>query len=218
MKNIGIILSGGIGSRFNSTIPKQYLNLNDKEIISYSIEAFRKSNKIDDFIVVVDQSEYLSKNIENKYGVKCIVGGISRNWSLYNAINYIKERYQCCENIFIHEAARPFILSKIIDLYLSFLLEYDAVITTKHITDSLGKEGEQFIDRSKYYLIQAPEAFKFNLLTKYFSKDSSITATVQQLPFDIKIKKYYEFYNNYKITYPEDLIIAEQIMNTFRGN
>lgn len=57
-KSIGIVLAGGIGSRFKGNKPKQYYLINDKEMIWYSIEAFKNAKNIDDFIVVVDEEEY----------------------------------------------------------------------------------------------------------------------------------------------------------------
>jgi len=211
MKNIGVILAGGFGSRFGSSTPKQYLSINNKEIISYSIEAFGNSKLTDKLIVVVDEDEKYKNRIEDTYKVECIRGGKSRNASLYNALKYIESNYEC-ENVLFHEAARPFITASIIDEYFNLLTENDAVITSKKITDSLGKIGQHVTDRSEYYLIQAPEAFKFDLILNNFSPDSDITATVQQLPENIKMKKYFDFPLNYKVTYPEDLIIAEQIM------
>jgi len=103
---------------------------------------------------------------------------------------------------------------RLVDKYFALLDEYDAVITAQQITASLGREGEHVTDRSEYYLIQAPEAFKFALLERYFKADSPITATNQQLPPESRVFRNYEFRNNYKITYPEDLIIAEHLMRS----
>jgi 2-C-methyl-D-erythritol 4-phosphate cytidylyltransferase len=215
--NVGIILSAGTGSRFKSNIPKQYVELNGKEIISYSINAFNQSKLTDFFFLVVGEKEYESGEVENKYGIKCIKGGGSRNQSLFNALKYIGKKIPNCKNILIHEAARPLITSNIIDQYFNELEEYDAVVTTAYITDSLGKLGANFVDRSEYYLIQAPEAFNFKLLFNHFSADSTITATVQQLPANIHIKNNYGFNPNFKITYPEDLFILDQFMK-FNSN
>lgn len=211
-KNIGIILAGGLGTRFNGNIPKQYMKLNGKEMIAYSIDAFKRAHMVDDFICVVNEEEYIEKNIEKKYNVKCIKGGNTRNESLYNAIINISENFPDCEKVVIHEAARPFIKSNIIDEYLLLLNNYDAVITTVKITDSIGLISGQAVDREKYHLIQAPEAFWFKYLKKYFSPTSNLTATIHQLPSNLKIYNNYNFKFNLKVTYPEDLFIAEQLI------
>ncbi len=211
-KNMGIILAGGIGTRFNGNMPKQYMKLNGKEVIAYSIDAFKKSKLLHDFICVVNEEEYLEKNIETKYNVKCIKGGKTRNESLYNAIIYINKYFPNCDKVLIHEAARPFIKSEIVDKYIKLLDKYDAVVTSLKITDSLGTIEGQPVDRNNYCLIQAPEAFHIKYLLEYFSPNSDITGTVHQLPNSVRVYYNYDFKFNLKITYPEDLFIAEQLI------
>ncbi len=210
--SIGVILAGGTGTRFNGNMPKQYMKLNGKEVIAYSIDAFRNSKSLNDFIAVVNDDEYEEKNIETKYGISCIKGGKTRNESIYNAINYIKNNFPDCEKVIFHDAARPFIKYDIIDNYIDLLNTNDAVITAVQITDSIGKLNEGPIDRSQYYLIQTPEAFKFRILLKYFSADSSITSIVQQMPKNLEVLRNHDLKFNLKITYPEDLFIAEQLI------
>ena len=64
--NVGIILAAGLSERFKSTVHKQYLKLNGKEVIFYSIDAMKKAECFDKVIVVVDQDEYLEGYIGNK--------------------------------------------------------------------------------------------------------------------------------------------------------
>ena len=64
---IGIVLAGGIGSRFGGDKPKQYYQINGKEMIWYSIEAFRNARSVQDFIVVVDEEEYKKGRIRDTY-------------------------------------------------------------------------------------------------------------------------------------------------------
>ena len=213
--NISMILSGGVGSRFGSDIPKQYNLLCNKEILSYSVEAIKNSVENQEIIVLCDNS--YSERISAQYNVICAECGNSRNSSLKNGLDYIMNNYPECDKVFITEAARPFLTSRIVDEYFKLLDEYDAVITAQHITDSLGRKNESVTLRDEYYLIQAPEAFRFDLLYNSFRSDSDITATVQQLPANRNVKEYYDFKYNMKITYPEDIIIAEQLMNIRNG-
>lgn len=212
--NVAIILSGGAGTRFDNRKPKQYHALLGKEVISYSVEALMKST-LTEVIIVVAEKESV-KRLTEKYGIECIEGDMSRNGSLKKGLDYVKEKYHSCQKIFINEAARPFLTAELADKYYGFLDEYDSVITTQRITDSLGREGEAVTNRKEYYLIQAPEAFRFDLLYEYFSADSPITATVQQLPADRRVLRYFDYKNNMKITYREDLLVAEQIMKLYR--
>lgn len=210
--NVGLILSGGTGTRLGGQIPKQYMMLDSKEVISYSLEAMQKSHGVE-AIVIVATEEY-SADIKEKYGVEVATAGATRNESLFKGLRYVADRYPFCEKIFINEAARPFITGELVDEYLKLLDEYDAAITTAHITDSLGKYGQHKTDRTEYYLIQAPEAFRFKLIFDNFKADSSLTATVQQLPPNSKIYMNFSFRNNVKITYPEDFVRAEDMMRS----
>jgi len=212
--NAGLILSAGSSVRFGGGCPKQFCTLLDKETISYSIEVLKESPNVD--AVIVSTSFEFLERIKNQYGIDVTVGGDSRNQSLSNGLEYIKRHYADCERVFINEAARPFITVDLVDDYLAKLEDYDAVITTQHITDSLGNYGKHTTDRSQYYLIQAPEAFRFDLLYKHFRAKSSLTATVQQLPCDSSIYYNFDFRHNLKITYPEDIVVAESLMRCIR--
>lgn len=214
----GTILAGGIGARFGSSIPKQYMKLNGREILSYSIESFRSSRLENRFIVVCNDAEFKSKNIERKYNVICIQGGITRNESIYNGLLYIKKNYPEIEKVIIHDGVRPFFQSQQINIYLDLLEEYEAVITSVKITDSLGYKNNTAVNREEYYLIQAPEAFRYPLLLKYFNKESIATTPLHQLPETTKIYKYFDFKYNLKITYPQDLFIAEQYIRVVFNN
>lgn len=206
---VALILSAGRSSRFGSDLPKQYNTLNGKEVIAYSIDAMHHSENIEK--ILISASKQYVDRLREYDEVEVIMGGDTRNQSLRNGLDYIKRFYPKCEKVFIHEAARPFITTKLIDDYLDQLEDYDAVITTQYITDSLGKYGEPTVDRSQYYLVQAPEAFRFDLLYKHFDAGSKITATSQQLPFDSSIYLNFDFRHNLKITNPEDLAIAESL-------
>lgn len=209
MKSIGIILAGGIGSRFGSDLPKQYCKILGKEMISYSIDAFRNAKNIDDFIVVLDKEQFEKEEIKERYGVKTVLGGSSRNSSFKNALDYIAQYYPDCEKIVENNAACPMITSEAIDKYIDFLDEYDYVETAFKITDALGAYDKRDCDREDFYLIQAPDAYRFKLLYKYFNENSPLCHPAQQLPKDTCGYQYFDYGANYKVTYPYDLEIVE---------
>ena len=146
------------------------------------------------------------------YGTECTVGGDTHNASVKNGLDHIKSNYPNCKKVLFADAARPFIASKTVDEYFDLLDDFDAVITAKRITDSLGCDAKQFVDRSPYYLIQKPEAFRFDMLYNNFSANSPTTAIVQQIPLNAKIKKNFTTEHNLKITYPSDLPLAEYMI------
>ena len=210
--NTGIILAGGIGSRFGADKPKQYCKILGKEMILYSIDAFKSAKKIDDFIVVLDKEQFEKGEIASKYNVKTVLGGSSRNASFKNALDYIAKNYPTCEKIVENNAACPMITSEVLDKYMSFLDEYDYVETAFKITDALGAYDKRDCDREDFYLIQAPDAYRFKLLYKYFDSESPLCHPAQQLPKSTKGYQYFDYGANYKVTYPYDLEIVEILM------
>ena len=96
---------------------------------------------------------------------------------------------------------------------LASLDDYDAVVTAQHITDSLGSYLFKEVDRSQYYLMQSPEAFRFPLLSSVFNENSNLTEVTQQLPDGSSIYLNFEFVNNYKLTYPEDLVFLKTMID-----
>jgi 2-C-methyl-D-erythritol 4-phosphate cytidylyltransferase len=210
--NISIILSGGNGLRFENNLPKQYNLLCGKEIIGYVVNSLRQSSKNDKTVIVSAEKDMARLSAD--YEVECAICGNTHNASVKSGLDYIKSHYSDCEKVLFADAARPFIASNTVDEYFALLDDFDAVITAKHVTDSLGRDGEQFIDRSPYYLIQKPEAFHFDILYDCFSSNSPATAIVQQMPRKAAIKKYFITGHNMKITYPDDLLFAEYLMRT----
>ena len=208
--NISVILAGGIGVRCGAELPKQYQMLLGREMIAYVVDAMRQSS-LTDKIVIVAGSEDIPR-LKQVYDVDCALAGNSHNASAKSALDFIKANHLNCEKILFVDAARPFLTAETVDKYYELLEEFDGVITAQHITDSLGREGDAVVDRASYYLIQKPEAFRFDMLHRNFSAESPATAIVQQMPQGATIKKNFGIRQNLKITYPEDLALAEYLM------
>ena len=209
-KNISIILSGGVGIRFGNEMPKQYQMLLGEEVIAYVVGALKQSTFTGRLLIVARTDDM--ERLKTAYGVDCAPAGETHNGSIKNALDYIQANFSVCANVLFVDAARPFLTADTVDKYYNFLKEYDGVITAQHITDSLGFKEEMFVDRSHYFLIQKPEAFRFAPLYSCFTRESSVTAIVQQMPPGSKIMKCFDIRQNLKITYPEDLSLAEHLM------
>ena len=204
MQNIGIILSGGSGDRFNSKIPKQYMSLNGPLIIQYVINAFQESKLFDKIIIVIDKKYInLLKNIEN---IEFVDAGKTRNESIQNGLNK-------CPNdtnyVLFHDAVRPFIKAEDLKPYLDALKDCDATITSIKITDAM---FPKFEDRTRHNLIQTPEAFRFKTLIETFNENNSDCVAIYQHLISSNIGLIELPHQNMKITYAQDLYIAEQLM------
>ena len=208
--NIAVVLAGGGGSRYGGDMPKQYCMLNNKEVISFAIDEAKKSEKIDRIIVVCD-GKYQDR-IAKQYGVEVCDGGATRNMSVDNALQYIRKNKYDCKKIIFLDSARPLIKSSLINEYMDKLDEFDCVITGQKIVDSLGKYGSRYVNREDYYLIQTPEACKFDLLCSSFDRDSDKTAICQLMPDNSTLYVSFKMKNNMKITYMGDIDYIKQFM------
>lgn len=208
---VGVILAAGISQRFNSTVHKQYLKLNGKEVIYYSLSEMRDAGCFDEVVVVVDSDEFRAGYIAKKYKITCIQGGNTRNKSIKMALDYVATNYKA-DNILIHDCVRPFIKSETYAEFIGLLKTYDAVAMTSNITDSLVTTEGEFVNRRDFLLIQTPEAFKFEKLYKDFNENKQDTAIINQLKDKSNILLHKVNVFNFKITYPQDLFLAEQLM------
>ncbi len=211
--NIVAILANGVGQRFGSNIPKQFHKVNGKMVIEYVIESIVSSNTVDKIVIATNveaNSVYLS-DICNHYSIDLLEGGDTRNRTLKNVIDYIDNKYNCA-SLIVCDSVRPMITGGLIDEYFNILKDYDAVITAQKITDSLGSYDVLKVDRERYYLMQSPEGFNFPMLRDSFDSESKLTEVTQQLPENAKKYLYFDFTNNFKLTYPADLKYLEALV------
>lgn len=211
-RNIIVILAAGSGSRFSKDIPKQYVPINGRELIWYSVTELKKSQEADRLIIVTDEISHNADRLREDYACDVILGGADRAHSFGNALDYVNDRYHGCEKIIFHEAARPLITHELIDEYFKLLDDYDHVETCKHITDSLGSYTVDQPTREDYYLIQAPEAYRYQALCMYYDRESSVYYAGNQLPESAKIYQYFLDGPNFKITTQSDTRLVEMLL------
>lgn len=200
-KFTAIILAGGKGKRFGSSIPKPFMSLNGKAVIQYSIDVFEP---LVDEVILVSNKQYKD--------YKCIKGGEFRNQSVENGLNASSGDF-----IIVHDGARPFVRKETIIAIKEMLLSgYDCVDTVSPIIDGF-VEGEISITKADKKLGLTPEGFRRDLLIDTYSrtKDRSwqdeITM-VQSIQEDVKCGFVQGQSFNSKITFEEDLAYAEGIM------
>lgn len=209
--NAAVILASGVGNRFNDPVPKQYHLIKGRPVIEYAISACLDS-KLADEVIVVARREYLEQ-LSQKYGVTTVEGGQERNISFRNAIDYIKQNYSHCEKVVVVDAVNPLVTSAMIDKFFNYLEEYDIALTTSRIPTSLGCYDTERVDRSRFYSIQNPQAYKYEMLYEYFDADSAYTVIAHQMPEDSKIKLCWDFKDYAKIIYPHDIPIVEALLD-----
>jgi ribitol-5-phosphate 2-dehydrogenase (NADP+) / D-ribitol-5-phosphate cytidylyltransferase len=180
MQNYAVILSGGIGSRINAKIPKQFLKLAGKTILEHSFDAF-SGNKNINKIVIVSAPNYLTQTkelIKNDKLLNVIQGGKARANSVYNALQFLNNLdLTNNDNILIHDAARPLVSQNIINNCINNLQTCKAVNVCVPSTNTLIEVNKGFVktilDRSKIMQVQTPQGFNFKTLFNAYSKASA---------------------------------------------
>ena len=218
MKPIGIILSGGSGVRFNSQIPKQYISLNRKLIIQYSIDTFIESKLFDQIIIVMDKKyKHLIKG-----NIKIVNNGKTRQKSCYNALKYISTNFPNCDKVIISEGVRPYIKKETLLRCIQKLDNYNALITVcKSVNTSCISKNKKTLntnlDRTLQYDLLMPECFKFKKLYNAYQKINKDTTSIVEIfksayPSDKIGIIPISFWEGLKLTYPEDYKIFEILL------
>lgn len=219
-----IIVAGGSGKRFNSPIPKQFLKLNDKPILVYSIEKMEKCKLIDEILIAVPrQFINLTQNIISRYNFKkvsqIISGGSTRQASVYNGLQKTNKK---CNLVLVHDGVRPLIESKEIEGVIKLAQKSKAAILAVPVNETVKLVDKNTIvkteDRKKFYLAQTPQVFEYKLLRKAFEKakkdkfvGTDCSSLMEQLGVKVRILEGSE--RNIKITTAKDFKLAEVLMS-----
>lgn len=220
-KYTAIVLAAGSGKRMNSKVHKQYLIIQDRPVLYYSLKAFEDS-AVDEIVLVVGKGEekFCRKEIVDKYGiskVKAIVeGGKERYHSVFEGLKQTSD----ADYVLIHDGARPFVNQDIIRRCMQEVQKYQACVVGMPVKDTIkiaDEEGyaKQTPDRKNVWMIQTPQTFSYALIYEAYeemlkTEDAAITddAMVLERTKGKKSKLIGGSYRNIKITTPEDLLIA----------
>lgn len=222
-KNYAIVLASGSGNRFGGDIPKQFMLLKGKTILERSVEIFDQNACIDGIIVVITP-EYIDRacSVLSKYNkvLRVLKGGQTRKQSSYIGVNSLEDEDA---NVLIHDCARPLLSQKVLNDCINALNDYDAVAVASDATDTVIEVKDGFItnipERNSLMNVQTPQCFRLPLIKKAhemslddenFTDDCGLV--IKQNLSDIYIVKGDK--SNIKITYPNDLVIAEQLINS----
>lgn len=220
MKKVAVIVAGGNGVRMNTSLPKQFLLLEGKPVLYYTINTFLKA--YDDMsIILVLPEEYIAagQEIIDAYfdynRIKITVGGSTRFHSVQNGLKLIEEE----SVVFVHDGVRCLLSTALIQRCYDAAVEFGSAIPVIDSRDSvriLKDDDNEAIDRSRVKLVQTPQAFHSKILLPAFTIDYkekfTDEATVVEA-FGLKVHLVEGEVNNVKITQPLDLIIAEKLLN-----
>lgn len=226
-KTSAIVLAGGRGSRMESDIPKQYMELDGKPLIYYSLKAFEDSF-IDEIILVcgAGDEEYCKREIVDRFDFKkvtaIVAGGKERYHSVANGLGAIKHS----EIVFIHDGARICITRDILERCYADTYKFHACVAAVPAKDTIKLADTSGFssttpDRSLMWIVQTPQTFDFDEIKSAYhmllaeeenliSKGIKITddAMVMELFGKHKVKLTMGDYRNIKVTTPEDMDVV----------
>ena len=227
MKNVAIILAGGVGSRLNMGIPKQFLKVAGLTVIEHTIHAFQRHPLIDEIAIVVNEDyyhkmeEYVVKNKFSKVK-KILRSGLERHLSSLSAIKAYEAGEEC--NMIFHDSVRPLISSQIIDKVIEALKQYEAVDVGIPSADTIIQVDSQntivnIPSRKTLRRGQTPQGFRLTTIKEAYEKalnDLDFIATddcgvVEKYLPDRKIFVVEGEDINMKLTYKEDYYLIEKL-------
>jgi len=220
---IGLILTaGGIGKRFGSETPKQFVFLKGKPLFILTLDNLLKIQEFNNIILTYPKSWEnvffdLIEQFPPSRTVDFVEGGSERFYSVWNALQH--PSIKSTDIVLIHDAVRPFVTSSLIERLLNGIANFDGVIPGIKVKDTLKESDENGVvlhtlNRNKIFAIQTPQAFKTQILVESYSKainDGKIftddSGVAEFAGFKIKIVEGEEI--NIKITTPLDFAFAE---------
>lgn len=219
MKKFAVIVAGGKGLRMKSYLPKQFMLLQSKPLLYYTLRAFT-SAFADLQIILVLPKEFMSNGEEiidgyfDKSRFQFCVGGRTRFHSVQNGLRLITEE----SIIFVHDAVRCMVSQDLIKYCYSEALEKGMAIPAIDSKDSLRivmKRGNKIINRQKVKLIQTPQTFHSKILLPAYNIDYKIKFTDEASvveSYGLKVHLVQGDEQNIKVTTPMDLQLAEQLL------
>lgn len=232
IRNIAIVLAGGVGSRLGLSTPKQFFKVAGKMVIEHTIDTFERNPHIDE-IAIVSNPVYVP-DVENivlrngwKKVKKILKGGKERYDSSLSAIHAYEGGEEV--NLVFHDAVRPLVSQRIIDNVCEALNTYQAIDVTVPAVDTIIEADGDHIatipDRSRLQRGQTPQAFRLSVISEAYKRafndpDFKVTddcgVVVKYMP-EVPVHLVAGEESNMKLTYKEDTFLLDKLFQ-LRGS
>jgi 2-C-methyl-D-erythritol 4-phosphate cytidylyltransferase len=206
-------------------MPKQFLQLGGREVLTRTLEVFEACMAIDEILVVVaaEHCVLCQETIVERYGLRkvrgVVAGGATRQESVWRGLQHVAADV---ELVVVHDGVRPLVTERLIQRTLASASRYGAAIAAVPLKDTLKRvseahEVESTVPRERLWRIQTPQAFRHVLLRTAFQHawQQDLQATdeaglIEALGYPVKIVPGDE--HNIKITTPDDLVFCEAFL------
>ncbi len=226
--NIAIILASGMGKRMGADKNKVFLELGGKPLIFYTLDNFEQSADIDEIVIVAKENEIDDmQGLVDEFGFEkvshIIAGGKERQNSGHNGVRCVCDNYDAADTVVLfHNGANPFVSSEEIKCVADAARDSGAGVVAHPTKDTIRRVDDNVskgvVDRSELWNMQTPQAIQLELALEAFDsadeKDflgTDDVSLVEELGGDVVIVEASD--NNFKVTTPIDLALAEVILS-----
>lgn len=223
MKVFAVIPAGGKGKRSGFPVPKQYIKVEGKEIIVYTLEVFQKSRLVDEIIIAAEKEFFdLILKLKKKYSLtklkKIVEGGKERQDSVFNCLSALSADKK--DLVAVHDAARPLLSKQILENGIKHALKNESALIATKAKDTMVKGDKfvnEYIDRNEIYNVQTPQIFYYKDLFSAMKKayKENLLGTDESMLIKNLGKKIHLVEGsplNFKITTKEDLELFKKIV------
>lgn len=230
MKNIAIVIAGGSGKRMGYEIPKQFLSINKKPVIIYTLEAFEKLPQIDAIeVVCIKGWEDNLKGFLKEYNIKkvkwIVEGGKTGQESIRNGVFNLEGKISSNDNVIIHDGVRPMLDKEIIlDVIAKCNIHGNGISSMPYNEQIFLKDDEEstteYIPRETLRRMVTPQAYKFDLIDKAYHEafEKSIGISDSSYANTMMVELGHRLFfaagsdKNLKLTTPDNLLIFKAML------
>ena len=228
MRNVAIILAGGIGSRMGLPIPKQFMIIYGKPVIIHTLMNFERNENVDDILIVCEKNwiQFMTDMVK-EHGISkvrwIIPGGDTGHDSTRNGVFHLKDILKEGDFVIIHDAARPILPQAAINEMIELAREkgnaslaipcYETAIYTDD-----QKSGTEELNREHIMRVQTPQMYEYSKFRSWYeraeeeNKHDFVYADILALYYGERVYFSTGFVNNIKITRQEDVPLCEALM------
>jgi 2-C-methyl-D-erythritol 4-phosphate cytidylyltransferase len=224
-KVTALIPAAGMGRRMGKAVAKQFLPLGDKPMLAHTLLAFQRAAEIDEIIPILSKEDMESclRDIIEQYHITkvktLVVGGKERQDSVMNGL---KKLDKDASVVLVHDGVRPFVTAEMIRESVELAKKGECVVVGVPLKDTIKEVDDKglvrhTLERNRLWAIQTPQAFPFKALKRAYEESSQqrIFGTDDAMLVERtggKVRVIMGSYENIKITTPEDLVLAEEIL------
>lgn len=180
--NIAIIIAGGVGNRMGQDIPKQFININDKPVLIYTLEGFQKHPDIDAIgVVCIDGWENMVQAYANQFNITklqwIVKGGNSAQESIYNGVKALADKASNDDIVIIHDGIRPLVEPFVLTDVVAKAKEFGNAVTSMPYNEQIfvvSADDEltttEYIPRETLRRVSTPQAYRYDLLSEKYKE------------------------------------------------